>query len=227
MSVALVGTVSTAGPGNLTTGTLDTTGATLLVIYLGYYTLGSAPSISDSKSNTWTALTLSDTTVSGAGKLYYAQNPTVGTGHTFSVSTSVANVIIAAAFSGTLTSSVFDSEGPGYVGNSADAQSFPGPMTTGADEELVVTGLSWELDGGSPTVPVINESYSITDYIPFVNTVNFGGTFAWRTFGSAGTVTDPTWNYGNSPGMSGRNVSSIAGFFASASGVQPIVFVIT
>ncbi len=224
MSVALVGTVSTAGPGNLTTGTLDTTGATLLVIYLGYYTLGSAPSISDSKSNTWTALTLSDTTVSGAGLLYYAQNPTVGTGHTFSVSTSVANVIIAAAFSGTLTTSVFESQGAGDVGLSIASQSFPGPLTTGADEELVVTGLSWELDGGSPTVPAINESYSITDYIPFVNTVNFGGTFAWRTFGSASTVTDPTWNYA---GMNGRNVSSIAGFFASASGVQPIVFVIT
>ncbi len=70
--------------GGDTTGTpIDTTGANLLIFGVSYLD-GSAPTISDSKSNTWTALTATLPSTSGDIRIYYAKNPTVGAGHTFS-----------------------------------------------------------------------------------------------------------------------------------------------
>ncbi len=191
-------------------------------MYIGYNVVAS-PVVSDSKGNTWTALTTSSTGVSGAGLLHYAQNPTVGTGHTFTVTLTGSGAVIAVeAFSGTITSSVFDAEGPGDVQPTIASQSFPGPMTTTADNELAVTGLSWEVDAGTENAPSINESYIITDSIPAG--AGYGIALAYKIIGTSGTVTDPAWSYG----FNGRNVSSIAEFFSDGlSGTQPIVFVIT
>lgn len=70
-----------------TTAAVDTTGATLLVVIVHTIFALSGTSISDSKSNIWQPLTIygantgfPDSTL----QMYYAYNPTVGTGHTFS-----------------------------------------------------------------------------------------------------------------------------------------------
>lgn len=62
---------------------MDTTGASLLVLAVSYKE-GVAPTISDSKSNTWTGLTAQENAGGASSvRLYYVANPTVGTGHTF------------------------------------------------------------------------------------------------------------------------------------------------
>ena len=62
---------------------IDTTGANLIVVMASYYRTVPASDFTDSKGNTWTALTeriLPDI----AARIFYCVNPTVGTGHTFS-----------------------------------------------------------------------------------------------------------------------------------------------
>src|SRR5262249_1127355 len=90
-----------------TTSSVDITGATLIVITTAYDGTPTGCTVSDSKSNTWTGLT----TYTGgldALKIYYAVNPTVGTGHTFTCSGSFPTCGVS-LYSGTLTTSaVFD-----------------------------------------------------------------------------------------------------------------------
>lgn len=123
MAIALVtsveyhGAVSTGG----TTGTLTTTGATLLIVGVAA-AYGGLPgaTVSDSKSNTWNALTTHRYDNGGAygtaSRLYYAQNPTVGTGHTFTVAgTEIYPAIFVQAFSGTALTSVYDGQENGQT----------------------------------------------------------------------------------------------------------------
>ena len=104
MAIALISSTSASNTADtVTTGSIETTAATLLVVWLAMDN-GGTVSLSDSKSNSWTALTSS---VNGSTKsiLYYCSNPTVGTGHTF---TNAGNqnysTIYVGAFSGVQTS---------------------------------------------------------------------------------------------------------------------------
>src|SRR5258705_8700383 len=126
MGAALIGTVEVSGANTSTTASLNTTGATLLVIHVGYLA-SIPPAISDSKGNTWVGLTIASTTVSNADRLYYVANPTVGTGHTFTFTgTGVLAEMVAAAFSGVITVAPFDADAI-FVGGTAATTASPGP----------------------------------------------------------------------------------------------------
>ena len=73
---------------NATTSAIDTTGATLLVALIVTDTGGGT--MSDSKGNTWTALTAHSGGTTVTGQLFYVSNPTVGSGHTFTPTISSA-----------------------------------------------------------------------------------------------------------------------------------------
>src|SRR5258708_3690000 len=108
MAISLVISSAVAGGANGgTTAAVDTSGANLLVAYV--ITQG-AVTVSDSKSNTWSALTNS---VNGFlnGQFFYAKGATTGTGHTFTVSgSSSVSVIQVNAYSGADTVSPFDQQ---------------------------------------------------------------------------------------------------------------------
>ena len=142
----LIAHAITSGAGTITTSALNTTGATLLVACIGGYppgwTAGSGTTgpITDSKSNTWNYLTLqkpgaADTQM----QMAYAYNPTVGTGHTVTMTTTTFNAAIAVtAWAGTLTtSSVFDKQN-GATNNSA-ASLATGTITPAVTNELLMT----------------------------------------------------------------------------------------
>ncbi len=226
MPVSLISSASATGPGNLTTGSVNTSGASLLIIYVGNYEPGSSPVVSDSKGNTWIPLTIVSIGAFCEGRLYYAENPTVGSGHTFSVTTSVANTLIAAAFSGTQTSSVFDAEGPGNIGGSSATGTNPGPLSTTVDGELVVAGCSMsDLDGSAGGAVTVVDSFTVTDYFTYQAGDHYAGGFAYRVVSTAGTTTNPDFNNSSF----GRRMSVMASFlpFSSSQVNQPIVFVIT
>ncbi len=84
MSKTLLTSVSVASTnGNtITSGAITTTGANLIVVNVGSYSVNPA-TFGDSKSNIWTALTLQSVTSGVQTRLYYCVNPTVGSGHTF------------------------------------------------------------------------------------------------------------------------------------------------
>lgn len=140
MAISLVSHVKASATGaSVTTAAIDTTGATLLVVLACGYAHDPG-AVSDNKSNTWQALTEHDGTHARL-KLFYCYNPTVGTGHTFTLGSSSYPTIFATAWSGTLTTSaVFDSEsGAGATDNT---HSTPGSLTPGVSGELFITGVT-------------------------------------------------------------------------------------
>jgi hypothetical protein len=142
--------------------------------------------------------------------MYYAANPTVGTGHTFTNSGAFNySSICAAAFSGVKTTSPFDQQ------NGAGASSTTlatGSVTPSENNELVVTHLSFS-GAGLPTS--INGGFTETNDVEFGSGNNYGSTMAYLVQTTA-TAANPTWTRTNSSPMSAR----IATFKASATSVK-------
>ncbi len=155
MAYALIASVSagSADANDVTTGSIDTTGATLLVASVAS---SAAVTFSDSKSNTWTALT-----ITGRGRLYYVLNPTVGAGHTFTAtSAALAPSIAAAAYSGAKSNNVLDQTS--FADQVASSTVQPGSVTpTYGNELLVVFG------GGDDSVASIDGGFTIRQNVAF------------------------------------------------------------
>lgn len=196
MAIAVV--ASTQARWGATSASINTTAATLLVAVDADYIFSSLGPMSDSKGNTWIART-----TYGTGgpkvKIYYVENPTVGTGHTFSCSGN-SNGIAIIAFSGTKTSSVYDTE------NGANATS-PGSTTPSEDNEVLVTG--WCANSGSGYS--VDSGFTLQEsrnYNPGDNTMGFGLAYLIQTTAAA---KNPVWS-------GGGDVSVIATFKAAAAG---------
>lgn len=181
-----------------TSDAIDTTGANLIVLHVSS---ADANTVTDSKSNTWTALTSKTSGSGNIGRLYYCVNPTVGSGHTFSV-TSIVPTISVLAFSGVKTSSPFDVEN----GSSCDSTGScaTGSITPSEDNELVVTGMS--MGGAEFTDYVADSGFTNLTYVPVVGGAHFGGGFAYKIQTTAVAV-NPTWS-GTSPAWFAVTIAS-------------------
>lgn len=186
MTIAFVsGTNVATFPSGTPSSAVDTTGCDLLVVSVSYFTGGATPTVTDSKSNTWTGLTARNTGNNSTNRLYYAKNPTVGSGHTFTVTASNTTMCVS-GFSGTNTTAPFDQEnGAGSVNATSLAT---GSVTPSEDNELVVTGINTG-NNGSPFT--IGSGFTIS----VQNTgggSNFDCGLAYIIQTTAGAV-NPTW----------------------------------
>lgn len=129
--------------GDITTSSVDTTGANLLVAAVSYLSFSALTPIADSKSNTWTPLTNQQTNGKSV-RLFYVYNPTVGTGHTFTGGngTSLFPSISVIALSGS-ASSPFDQENGNTTIGSATIST--GSVTPGQDNEILVAAVGSDL----------------------------------------------------------------------------------
>lgn len=127
-----------------TTTDIDTTGATLIVIGITWYD-GFVPPlvVSDSKGNLWLPLTVQSTAGTGVSVgLYYAYNPTVGTGHNFTVGTnSIYATLMVTAWGGGTGGALFDKEN-GATNTSATSIN-SGSITPSRNDELIITVASF------------------------------------------------------------------------------------
>lgn len=183
MAIAFVAKTSGVGTDStVTSDAVDTTGSNLIVI--GIAVDGAAvPTIADSKSNVWTALTASTLTVKTI--LYYSLNPIVGTNHTFS-NTGASNfcTICVAAFSG---ASTFDQQNGATATGVTTIQT--GSVTPSESSELVITHLGFNA-AGLPTS--IDSSFIETNDREFGASNNYGSTMAYLIQTAAAAV-NPTW----------------------------------
>jgi len=201
----------------LTSGSLTTTGASLIVVYSSAYIGGSSITFSDSKSNTWTGLT--NIAASRNSRLWYAYNATVGTGHTFTLGGGGGSLFNQAfcvmALSGALTTDPFDQQNTNS--NSLQATIAPGSITPSNDNEIVITGYA----SGSQASPLsIGSSFTIIDSTLGDGHDNIGLAYLIQT---SATAVNPTWT--GEP--SNNNQSSIASFKISSTGrhqIAPIIF---
>src|SRR3989304_1512071 len=189
---ALVVHAKAAGAASATTPAIDTTGSNLLVLKISHLPSTTGFSVSDSKSNTWVEAAASYASTSTKVRIFYAINPTVGAGHTFTISgTSLYGTIGVLAFSGADTTAPEDVHNGATTGSGVSLAT--GSITPSANGAIVVAGFS----GGTGTSTyTIGSGFSVTDTTDFVSggSGNTGGAAAYLIQGSAAAV-NPTWSW--------------------------------
>lgn len=173
--IGLLSSVSAGAVGkpDVETDSIDTTGATLLVVVTSSYNPGGLdiPVVTDNMSNSWISLTPSGG--SNWCQIHYCENPTTDPTHTFTVTTSAGfPAIYAAAFSHTKAAGAVDKE------NAADGGS--GGINTGAiepsrDFELVVAGVAFT---GNSNQPTVDNDFEVIQFQPFDAGNTVGGAMA-------------------------------------------------
>ncbi len=173
------------------------------MIEVGKFGSGAA-TVSDSKSNTWTALTTREVGSAAVVRLYYCVSPNVGAAHTFTISgTSIFPEIAARAFSGVNVGSAFGAESAGGGGDGLTTLQ-PGSLTPSEDNALVVTGVA----SYNESPASINGGYTAA-IVPKGGNCLAGG-LAYLIQTSAG-ATNPTWTLTGS-----GNATATAAWFKAA-----------
>lgn len=198
---------ASADAANVTTDAKDTTGANLIVLSLGSYAGSLRPTISDSKSNTWTALTdYTDTGVAIRQTIFYCLNPTVGSGHTFTANSATAYPTLGmSAWSG---ADSYDSQENGAHTTTVQVLS-TGSVTPSANGALLVTGLAFYALNGTRA---IDNGFTILGSVDYSVGFSDGGGHAYKIQGTAAAI-NPQWDAG---AQESSMAVSIAVFKASA-----------
>lgn len=173
-----------------TTPAIDTSTANLIVVTVRWYTPAAEPVFSDSKGNTWIAKTLRTQTV-GSMRKYYCITPTVGTGHTFSL-TGTGNVPdchVLALRTDSAGSISYDVGKEAGTSQSSGTSIQPGSLTPSANNAVMVIGCE---SGG--TAPTIDSSFAREEVDAYVAPSQFGGLIAWKEKATAGAE-NPTINW--------------------------------
>lgn len=198
--------------GSFTSAAMNSTGATGLVCGLTSYDLATEPTLSDSKGNTFTPLTVINITNLLRVRLLYVAAPSVGSGHTFTVTISGGNSyssVACLALSG-MHATPFDQEN-GTPITPAATSAQPGSVTPSVDNEILITVMGFD-DGESSAT--IDSSFTISDQIN-ANYYWWGIALAYKIQTTAGAE-NPTWSWTGST----RAVSAIASFKAAAAGTD-------
>lgn len=189
--------VSGGGPSEaypFTLGPIDSTGGDLICVSCAAGGNAGGATITDSKGNTYSLV------ASGDSEIHYCQAPTVGTGHTFTMSggSEFAPGMSVAVYSGSAATPLDQHATP-----SGSTQ--PGSITPTQDGELIVTGL----DGHDGSGFTIDSGFTVATQTPFTGGQWWGSAQAYLVQGTAAAV-NPTWSYGIS--------SSIASFKPAGGG---------
>jgi hypothetical protein len=182
---------TTGSTGTTTSSSINTTGCSLLIFAVGAAGSSACYTVSDSKGNTWSALTPQDESFLYSA-VYYCINPVVGSGHTFSIDVTTACYpsCAIAGFSGTagLQSQT------GAIITSMSTLSC-GSVTPGVGGSLIITCLAYYSESGGTYS--IDSGLTITNQSPFTSGLYYGSALAFLVQGTAGAI-DPTWTFANS-----------------------------
>ena len=132
---------------DVTSDTLDTTGATLIVVAASGASNGSSTiTLTDSKSNTWTGGGYAQVNGGQVVRLFWTSATSVGAGHTFSPDSSHDfTTVCVMAFSGTSGSPLLDLESAGGTNFGTTVQ--PGSITPSANNYLHCAALAFNTAG--------------------------------------------------------------------------------
>lgn len=203
--------VGAAANTNATSAAIDTTGETLLVIVglqVSIVTATTIPTPTDSKGNTWASLTLyTSGAVVARVQIWYVCNPTVGTGHTVTITGNpAANTYVFAGFHGGVgggAGCLVSGSGNGVAGGTQK----PGSVTPSAAGDLLITALA----GDNHVNVAVTGGLSIFE----TSTAASAGRAAWLSAANTSAV-DPTWT----PWLT-TNIVSAIGVFTAGSSTPP------
>jgi hypothetical protein len=190
--MALLASVqATPGANGGTTGAIDTTGAKLIVIHIASFAAVSG--VSDSKGNTWIPKTVrSNVAATRYSQQFYALSPTVGSGHTFTVSgTGTYAVIEVVAYDNVVA---FDAES-GAGSNGAVATIQPGSVPPAGNNGLFITGVCSNLG----SIPSIDSGFTLrlSTANGIGNNMEAGVADKQQTTGGAENPTWQLWDINN------------------------------
>lgn len=193
MALAVLSAAIKASTGGLavTTNAVDTTGANLLVaVPVSYQPSFTSGTVTDSKGNSWTALTVKFSGV-GRVRIFYSVPTSVGSGHTFTYDgdggTPFPSLYVVAA-SGAHATPYESENGATTTGTSLQ----PGSVTPAEDGCLVITGLS-SVGGNSQTI----DGGFTRLQVDINGGNNLAAAGAYLIQGTAGAV-NPTWSWSGS-----------------------------
>lgn len=219
-TATLLASVTTGASGPyeaVTSGAINTTGASLLVAFTASNgTSNASATFSDSKGNTWVGGFAAGYGVKpalgGVFEMWYCINPTISTTHTVSA-TYGGNVVYPRinfmAFSGT---GAFD----GQNVNSINSASSAGPLTTGsvtttANGDLVVSAFGWGTNTLSGEAVSVG---TITDRGAYLSG-NYRGLFDMYYLQPSAGAVNPSWSW---TGNAGEPCGGTMAFKTSAGG---------
>lgn len=190
---ALIGTPQACGgTNNCTTAAINTTGANFLIVTITEF--GGTPAApTDSKSNSWTGLT---DRVNGSihVKMFFSIPSSVGTGHTFTISSSGRFPgMTAAAFSGVVQTSPLDVENGAGAATTSVAT---GSITPAAVNSLLVTSCGTNTTSTNCTV---NSGFSTP--VGVQGTGSNESSFLAFLVQNPKAAINPTWTDTNSSSM--------------------------
>lgn len=190
MAIAVV--VSTIQRGTTdpwTTSAIDTSGADALIAVVAWSPSNGEPTLTDSKGNTWTLRNIATGGFGGeANRIFDCIGPTVGTGHTFTLTGSSADTGIAVlACSGVKQTSPYDQSNQNDFASGATMN--PGSVTPTEDNELIVCGLSTiqvstaSIDGGFTELGYLTASNRGIDLAYLIQTTAAAANPTWSFTG--------------------------------------------
>ena len=184
---------------NVTSPSINTSGADLLVVAVNYYDgNGGTYTLSDSASNTWGSPAVSHSYTAGAHgiqEVYFIHSPTTSATHTFTVIASGGLIfpsIAVQAWSGSVSSPSDQTNGAGD--GTVTLMSFqPGSITPVQNNELIAVFLL--NSAPQSATPTINSGFNVADYTDNDGLGhNFGMASAYLLQGAAAAV-NPTWTW--------------------------------
>lgn len=184
---------------NVTSPSINTSGADLLVVAVNYYDgNGGTYTLSDSASNTWGSPAVSHSYTAGAHgiqEVYFIHSPTTSATHTFTVTASGGLIfpsIAVQAWSGSVSSPGDQTNGAGD--GTVTLTSFqPGSITPVQNNELIAVFLL--NSAPQSATPTINSGFNVADYTDNDGLGhNFGMASAYLLQGTAAAV-NPTWTW--------------------------------
>jgi hypothetical protein len=199
MAIALVANVkySAGGSAGGTTGSVNTTGANLIVGIIGFENASGQQTLplafSDNKSNVYLLGAQSAISSTDGVALYYCVSPTVGSGHTFSTTQNNSfPTCCVAAFSGLAAD--FTIGFPYKNNHTAGATSIQaGSLTPTVNNCLVIAGMAYR----DTTSVSIGGGFTISDQAPFIGGTAIGSSLGYLIQTSAAAA-NPTWSWTNS-----------------------------
>lgn len=213
MAYALVSSIAAGlGQNGGTSSSIDTSGASLLVVVCGFDIRGGGLTLVDSNTNTWTALTTDRQAVWTTCRTYYALNPIVGSGHTFSFGgTDSYCSLVAASFSGADLSTPLDQQTG--ANNDAATSLATGSITPGTDNQLVVAALAFN----NPATVTIGGSFNTPVTANAQDFVRKGASLSYLIQTTAAAA-NPTWTVSTTSELAAQISSYKA---AAAAGIPP------
>jgi hypothetical protein len=204
MAFTLINSASAAssGGGTFSTTGFDTTGATAIYAMVASYAGATAPTLTDSKGNTWQARTEYSGGSTVRIRLYDClSSPTVGSGHTITLTGAGAfgaAALLAYSGSGAIS---FVAENGATNGVASTASS--GSVDPAGNNRLMLTGLCV---GDSHTISVSGGSLSTLHTHNFSggNNMGFGVGHEIQTAGASRTA---TWSFTN-PNWGAANIAA-------------------